>query len=141
MGKKNKRAAALLQAPAQAKTRHPIKSDDPRTSSLPQSSDYINNPLYNLIPLGRENARTAKELTEAMGYNHWRDVTKEINHLRNAGAVICAAGEKPAGYFRPRDPDEARHFVSSMHSRIREIRSAVKSAENYINEMGGVNAV
>jgi len=133
MSRKTERAVATVNSGRQnASDKSQTKAKAGCRNSIPQEPDYINNALYNFIQFGRENAQTAKDLTKAMGYKHWREVTLEINRLRNKGAVICAAGDKPAGYFRPRDPDEARHFVVTMRSRVREIRLAARSAEKYI---------
>ena len=89
--------------------------------------------LLDLIPCGAENAITAKELATLMNC-HTRIVTATIHFLRCKGVVICADTN---GFYKPGNLEETRHFVNSMHSRVKHIRAAAASAEKLLKKGAG----
>ena len=91
--------------------------------------------IINLLSEGRENAKTAKELVNLLDYRSTREISKEINSLRNAGWVILSTTENDnPGYYLPSEKSEVQHFVRAMRSRVREIEKAVASAENELDK-------
>ena len=89
--------------------------------------------LMKFIPTGRENALPAKELARLAGYKDVRTMQQDIHRLRKAGHVILSATDQPNGYFLPDSSSDISRFVRSMNSRVREIKVAVRAAEQYLD--------
>lgn len=89
--------------------------------------------LMKYIPVGRQNAVTAKKLAARTGKSV-RTVMKEIHRLRAAGKLIVSTTERPHGYFIPRSDDQkaVRHFVNTMYSRIKRIEEATRPAIEFL---------
>jgi len=104
---------------------------------LPQSLEKFNHPLFPIIPLGRENAITSKDVRRIAGYKHVRDVTSKVSDLRKAGYLICNAVKNPMGYFRPEHMHDVREFVNQMDSRRREINASTRSARKALISITG----
>ena len=68
------------------------------------------------LPFGRENAIPAKVLAEALGFPSDRELRKQIERERAAGAVIlsdCHRGR----YYLSNDPEELRRFTRTLNAR------------------------
>ena len=86
--------------------------------------------LTDFLSKGIEHTKTARELQSMIGYRSLRDVTKEINRLRNNGAVILSSNESGnEGYYLAKRKEELANFIAMMYGRIREIHKAVAPAE------------
>lgn len=71
--------------------------------------------LLDAIPVGRQNARTKRELAAAMGMST-RAVEAEIEALRKDGkAPICS--DSQVGYWRPQTVDELEQNVDRRRAR------------------------
>ena len=94
--------------------------------------------IVSLLSQGQDNAKTAKELQALLGYRNLRDVSKEINTLRNKGWIILSSVTGVSkGYFLPSTYQEVKIFVRTMYSRISEIKKATKSAQKELSRWGG----
>lgn len=90
--------------------------------------------LIDFIPVGRNNAISARDLAKLAGFKDTRSLTQEIHRLRKAGHIICSAVTQPYGFFLPESEHDIREFVHSMHGRITEIGAAVRGAEQYLQD-------
>ncbi len=88
--------------------------------------------LLESLSRGAENAQTASELVALLGYKTRRDITREIARLRKKGFCICSSCVEPMGYYLPENHSDVLRFKKQMYSRIKEIKAAVKSAENLL---------
>ena len=92
----------------------------------------IKSPLLSIIPTGRENAQTGREIAALMGWE-LRDVTKEICRLRRGGIPICAyTTEKPKGYaLADGSTNELENYCKRFKGRLSEITKTYSALENY----------
>ena len=74
-----------------------------------------------MLSRGKENARTAKELSEALGCTP-RDVTRAIERERRQGIPICASNSGTArGYYLAADDAELALYIRRLGKRAGEI--------------------
>ena len=90
------------------------------------------NNITDYLLVGEENAITAKELTKLLGAYSIREVTELIHQARIQGEVICSATGGHKGYFLPRNELDIKSFCNQMKSRIKKIKHATASAEQYL---------
>lgn len=76
--------------------------------------------IQELLTQGRENARTARELADALGCTP-RDITAAIERERRAGAAICASCGNPQGYYLAANEGELEIYCRRLKSRAIEI--------------------
>ena len=117
-----------------AKTTQQPNQADSCTPILPHSAPKIKEytGLTQYIPVGRENAISAKDLADICGYKNTRTLQQDIHSLRKNGTLILSATDDPKGYFMPADDDDVRRFVHSMDNRIRNTQIAVQAAREYM---------
>jgi hypothetical protein len=73
--------------------------------------------LLNLIPYGKENAISRKDLSKLTGWDD-RRVRDEIKRLmRNGERILSSSSAK--GYWRSDDPDEIERFLKESDNRRR----------------------
>ena len=77
---------------------------------------------------GRENAIPSKVLAEALGYPSTRELQKQIERERAAGAVILSDSHG-GGYYLSNDPEELRRFTRTLNARARNTIKAAQSAQ------------
>ena len=85
--------------------------------------------IYELLSLGRENARTASDLATMTGLDR-RAVSLIIERERRAGRPICATTDSTTpGYFIAADRDEMARYIASLQHREREIAKTRRACE------------
>lgn len=94
--------------------------------------------LAEVLPVGRENALTARELAELVGLPSIRKVSKAIEQLRREGVPVCASCNpaKP-GYFVADGPAELNLYIKSLRRRIREVSATAGCLSDALSEMIG----
>ena len=85
---------------------------------------------------GRENAIPSKVLAEALGYPSTRELQKQIERERAAGAVILSDSHG-GGYYLSNDPDELRRFTRTLNARARNTIKAAQSAQMALDAATG----
>ena len=85
---------------------------------------------------GKENAIPSKILARALGFNSVRDLQKQIERERAAGAVILSDSHG-GGYYLSNDPEELRRFTQTLNARARNTAKAAISAQRAYNEVMG----
>ena len=84
-----------------------------------------------MIPVGRENAVSRKDLTGMTGLSD-REVRRQIADLRalddGDDFVIVSTSRRGRGYFLSDKPEEITHFIAEMLCRIRMIQRGISVA-------------
>lgn len=87
--------------------------------------------IESLLPVGQENAITTAELLRLTDCGSVRELRRQVELERNAGAVICSGSRK--GYWRPKDRQEAMSFIKTMEAKAFSTLAATKSARRSLN--------
>lgn len=92
--------------------------------------------VLNYIPFGRENAVSMEELSIRMRCDK-RAARAAVFKARCKGAVICSTcdGDSSDGYYRPISAEEALPYVNMQRKRIASAKAALRSAEDFINDV------
>ena len=85
---------------------------------------------------GKENAIPAKILAQALGFQSVRDLQKQIEQERAAGAVILS-DPCGGGYYLSSDPEELRRFTRTLNARARNTLKAAESAQRALDDATG----
>lgn len=85
---------------------------------------------------GKENAIPSKILARVLGFNSVRELQKQIEWERAAGAVILSDSHG-GGYYLSNDPEELRRFTQTLNARARNTAKAAISAQRAYNEAMG----
>ena len=84
---------------------------------------------------GRENARTGRELSNALALNI-RDLTELISRERREGAPICASMDaRRPGYFLAADREELARYCRTLEHRIRELEETHRACRQVLDLM------
>ncbi len=96
--------------------------------------------VLDLLHYGRENAIPSKALAKAVGFQSVRELQKQIERERAAGAVILS-DPCGGGYYLSNDPAELRRFTRTLHARARNTIKAAESAQRPLNAVAGQDGV
>lgn len=72
--------------------------------------------VYKALRYGKENAIPSKALAQALGFQTVRELQKQIERERAAGAVILS-DSYGGGYYLSDDPEELRRFTRTLEAR------------------------
>lgn len=97
--------------------------------------------VYDSLRYGRENAIPSKVLAEMLGFRTVRDLQKEVERERTAGAVILSTCHDGGGYYRSDDPEELHRFVQTLRSRAANTFRAAQSAQHALNTISGQESI
>lgn len=89
---------------------------------------------------GKENAIPSKILARVLGFKSVRDLQKQIERERAAGAVILSDSHG-GGYYLSNDPEELRRFTQTLNARARNTAKAAISAHRAYNEAMGQTCI
>jgi len=92
--------------------------------------------VHDSLRYGRENAIPSKILAKALGFQSVRDLQKQIERERAAGAVILCDSHG-AGYYLSDDPAELRRFTRTLNARARNTLKAAESAQRALDDITG----
>lgn len=92
-----------------------------------QSGKAVFPSIENLLPVGKENAISGKDLLKLTGCSSIRDLQCRIAEEREQGAVICSGSQ--CGYWKPKNRQEIQEFVHNMDARATNILKAARSAK------------
>ena len=95
-----------------------------------QSGKAVFPSIENLLPVGKENAISGKDLLKLTGCSSIRDLQCRIAEEREQGAVICSGSQ--CGYWKPKNRQEIQEFVHNMDARATNILKAVRSAKDVL---------
>lgn len=96
--------------------------------------------LLAVLPVGRENAITARELGVLMASRlgapvEAREVRQMVSDLRRRGELIASATSPPYGFYRPEDLCEAQECREQLARRLREVRRTVAAYDRAVRRM------
>ena len=92
--------------------------------------------VHDSLRYGRENAIPSKILAKALGFQSVRDLQKQIERERAAGAVILCDSHG-AGYYLSDDPAELRRFTRTLNARAKNTLKAAESAQRALDDLTG----
>ncbi|MBE6933570.1 MAG: hypothetical protein E7462_00720 [Ruminococcaceae bacterium] len=92
--------------------------------------------VHDSLRYGRENAIPSKILAKALGFQSVRDLQKQIERERAAGAVILCDSHG-AGYYLSDDPAELRRFTRTLNARAKNTLKAAESAQRALDDITG----
>lgn len=85
--------------------------------------DYSDIDILSVIPTGRENAISMREIAAVLGLDSTRLVRKLINEARTDGALICSGDN---GYWFPANLEEVRDSYLRSRSMALSILASLK---------------
>lgn len=97
--------------------------------------------IYDLLPVGAENAVSRRQLSAMTGLPD-RRLRRQIAEERRSGLLILssATAEVGGGYFRAANVAELRRWVAMMQSHISAVLAVTRAAQKAIEterEIGG----
>lgn len=92
--------------------------------------------VFDYLRCGKENAIPSKVLAKSMGFRSVRDLQKQIERERTAGAVILS-DPCGGGYYLSNDPEELRRFTQTLNARARNTLKAAESAQRALDAATG----
>lgn len=92
--------------------------------------------VYDYLHYGKEHAIRTKDLAMALGFKSVRDLQKQIELERAAGAVIISDSHG-AGYYLSDDPVELRRFTQTLNARAANTLKAAESAQRALDAATG----
>lgn len=92
----------------------------------------MNTKVFDALHYGKENAIPSKTLAQALGFQSVRDLQKQIERERAAGAVILS-DPCVGGYYLSNDPEELLRFTKTLNARARNTMKAAESAQRALD--------
>ena len=92
--------------------------------------------VFDSLHYGKESAIPSKILAKALGFQSVRDLQKQIERERAAGAVILS-DSRGAGYYLSNDPVELRRFTQTLNARAANTLKAAESAQRALDAATG----
>ena len=88
--------------------------------------------VFDSLRYGKENAIPSKTLAQVLGFQSVRELQKQIERERAAGAVILS-DPCGGGYYLSNDPEELRRFTQTLNARARNTMKAAESAQRALD--------
>lgn len=89
---------------------------------------------------GKAEAIASKPLAEALGFRSVRELQKQIEQERSAGAVILS-DPCGGGYYLSNDPAELLRFTRTLNARARNTIKAAQSAQMALDAATGQESI
>ena len=89
---------------------------------------------------GKAEAIASKPLAEALGFRSIRELQKQIERERSAGAVILS-DPCGGGYYLSNDPAELLRFTRTLNARARNTIKAAQSAQMALDAATGQESI
>ena len=96
--------------------------------------------VYDSLRYGRENAIPSKALVQMLGFPSDRELRKQIERERAAGAVILSDCHR-GGYYLSDDPEELLRFTRTLNARARNTIRAAQSAQRALDAASGQESI
>ena len=96
--------------------------------------------VFDSLHYGKENAIPSKTLAKALGLQTVRDLQKQIERERAAGAVILS-DPCGGGYYLSNDPHELRRFTRTLNARAKNTMRAAESAQRALDDLVGQKTI
>ena len=92
------------------------------------------------LQYGRASAIPSKPLAEALGFRSVRELQKQIERERSAGAVILS-DPCGGGYYLSNDPAELLRFTRTLNARAKNTIKAAQSAQMALDAATGQKTI
>ena len=92
--------------------------------------------VFDALRYGRQNAIASETLAQALGFRSVRELQKQIELERAAGAVILS-DTHGGGYYISNDPAELRRFTRTLYARATNTLKAAESAQRALDTATG----
>ena len=92
--------------------------------------------VQSVLRYGKENAISSNDLVELLGFGEKRNLQKQIERERAAGAVILSDSQG-GGYYLSNDPNELKCFIRTLNARAKNTMKAAQSAEMALDAATG----
>ena len=92
--------------------------------------------VFDALRYGRQNAIASETLAQALGFRSVRELQKQVERERAAGAVILS-DTHGGGYYLSNDPAELRRFTRTLYARARNTMKAAESAQRALDAATG----
>lgn len=96
--------------------------------------------VFDSLHYGKENAIPSKTLAKTLGFQSVRDLQKQIERERAAGAVILS-DPCGCGYYLSNDPHELLRFTRTLHARAKNTMKAAESAQRALDAAIGQETI
>ena len=96
--------------------------------------------VQSILPYGRRRAIPSKELARRLGFRSVRDLQKQIERERAAGAVILS-DPCGGGYYLSNDPAELARFTRTLIARAKNTAKAAQSAQIALDAATGQESI
>lgn len=96
--------------------------------------------VFDSLRYGKENAVPSKILARNLGFRSVRDLQKEVERERAAGAVILS-DPCGGGYYLSDDPEELRRFTRTLNARAKNTLRAAESAQRALDAATGQESI
>ena len=93
-------------------------------------------PIRDSLRFGRENAISSKLLASLLGFSTVRDLQRQVERERAAGAVILCDSQG-AGYYLSNNPAELKRFTRTLEARAKNTIRAAQSAQRALDNATG----
>ena len=80
-----------------------------------------------ILPIGKKNAISSKDLAFLMGFDNTRSLQADIAKSRDAGQVILSSAM--GGYYLPANDEEIEEFIAVLRARAINTFKALRSAK------------
>ena len=80
-----------------------------------------------ILPTGKKNAISSKDLAFIMGFDNTRSLQADIAKSRDAGQVILSSST--GGYYLPANDEEIEEFIAVLRARAINTFKALRSAK------------
>lgn len=97
-------------------------------------------PVRDSLRFGRDNAICSKVLASVLGFPTVRDLQRQVERERAAGAVILCDSQG-AGYYLSNDPAELKRFTRTLEARAKNTIRVAQSAQQALNNATGQEAI
>ena len=96
--------------------------------------------VFDSLSYGRENAIPSQALAEILGFKTIRELQKQIERERVAGAVILS-DPCGGGYYLSDNPEELRRFTRTLNARAKNTLRAAESAQRALDAATGQESI
>lgn len=96
--------------------------------------------VQRILPYGRANAIPSRELARSLGFRSVRELQKQVERERAAGAVILS-DPCGGGYYLSDDPAELARFTRTLNARARNTAKAAQSAQKALDAATGQESI
>ena len=89
--------------------------------------------IYELLDIGKENAKSSKELIDTLNFDNARELRKQVARERLNGYLILSNRSSGGGYYKPSNDLEIKEFITTLEN---EAYSVLKIAHKARKQLG-----